>query len=256
MNKTYLIAFLTILRKETMRFLRIWPQTLLPPVITVTLYFTIFGHVLGPRIGVVNQIPYMQYIAPGLIMMSVVTNSYMNVVGSFYGLRFSKSVEELVIAPIPNYLILLGFTAGGIARGLIVGLLVTIIALFFTNLHIYNLLITISVIFLAAILFSLAGFTNALFAKKFDDTAIIPTFILTPLNYLGGIFYPIHLLPPMWYQLSLVNPIVYLVNAFRYGIIGISDISVIIAFIILISCSAALFIYNLYLLNKGKGIRT
>lgn len=255
MNKL-IIAFATIFRKETLRFMRTWGQTLLPPVITTALYFAIFGHVLGPKLGLIHGVNYMQYIAPGLIMMAIINNAYMNTVFSVYVMRFAKSIEEILVAPIPNYLILLSFTVVGVTRGIIVGALVTIVALFFTHLHIYSIAITFSIIFLAGLLFSLAGFLNALFAKKFDDTAFIPTFILTPLNYLGGIFYPISLLPPFWHTLSLFNPILYMVNAFRYGIIGISDINVLYAFIILISCSIILLGLNLYYLNKGTGLRT
>ncbi len=255
MNKL-VIAFSTIFRKETKRFLRTWIQTLLPPVITTALYFAIFGHVLGPKLGQIQGVNYMQYIAPGLIMMAIINSAYMNTVFSVYIMRFSKSIEELLVAPIPNYIILLGFTAVGITRGVMVGMLVTIVALFFTQLTIQHIFITLCIIFLSALLFSLAGFLNALFAKKFDDTAIVPTFILTPLNYLGGIFYPIALLPTFWHHLSLGNPILYMVNAFRYGILGVSDINIGIAFVLLISFSIILLILNLYFLNKGKGLRT
>lgn len=256
MNKTYLIAFLTILRKEMVRFFRIWSQTLLPPVITMTLYFVIFGRLIGSQIASVNSFNYMQYIAPGLIMMSVITNAYANVVSSFFGIRLQKSVEELLVAPIPYGLIMLGFVAGGIVRGLVTGLLVTLLALFFTHLHLHNLIVVISTVLLSALLFSLAGFTNALYAKKFDDVAIVPTFILTPLTYFGGVFYSIHVLPEFWQNLSLLNPILYIVSAFRYGILGISDVSLLTAFSILIGCCVGLFWWNLHLLHKGKGIRT
>lgn len=252
----YWIAFQTILRKETIRFLRIWIQTLLPSAITMTLYFLIFGNLLGSQIGKMHGFSYMQYIAPGLIMMSVITNSYTNVVSSFFGMRFQKSVEELLVAPLPNYLFLLGFVAGGVLRGLVVGLIVTIIALCFTHLTIHSLLTIMLVIFLAATLFALAGFTNALFAKKFDDITIVPTFILTPLTYLGGVFYSIDLLPDFWRHLSFLNPILYMVNAFRYGILGIGDVSVMNSLLMLVVCCVGLFSINLHLLNKGVGIRT
>jgi ABC-2 type transport system permease protein len=255
-SKIYWIAFLTILRKESTRFFRIWIQTLLPPAITMTLYFLIFGNLLGSQIGRIAGFTYMQYIAPGLIMMSVITNAYTNVVSSFYGMRFQKSVEELLVAPLPNALLLLGFVAGGVMRGLIVGLIVTVIALFFTHLTIYNLLAIIVVVLFAAILFALAGFTNALFAKKFDDITIIPTFVLTPLTYLGGVFYSIQLLPDFWRHLSFLNPILYMVNAFRYGILGVSDVSVVSALSLLAVCCVALFWLNVHLLNKGVGIRS
>jgi ABC-2 type transport system permease protein len=189
-------------------------------------------------------------------MMSIITNAYTNVASSFYLIRFEKSIEELLVAPIPNYLILIGFAAGGVARSLIVGVIVTIIALVFTHLYIYSFTVVISVAFLTALLFSLAGFTNALFAKKFDDTMVIPTFVLTPLTYLGGVFYSLSLLPPVWRYISLFNPIVYMVNTFRFGFLGISDISLVIAFSILMSTVIILFLLNLYLLEKGVGIRT
>jgi ABC-2 type transport system permease protein len=256
MNKIYLIAFLTILRKEMMRFFRIWSQTLLPPAITIVLYFIIFGHLIGSQLQSIEQFSYMQYLAPGLIMMAVITNAYANVVSSFFGMRFQKSIEELLIAPIPNALIILGFVAGGVVRGLLTGLLVAILALFFTHLSVHSFIITVSVIFFSALLFSLAGFTNALYARKFDDIAIVPTFILTPLTYLGGVFYSIQSLPSTWQHISLLNPILYLVNAFRFGLLGITDVSVYISFIILIGCCVLLFLFNLHLMHKGKGIRT
>ncbi len=256
MNKIYWIAFITIIRKEFVRFMRIWPQTLLPPAITSTLYFMIFGHLLGSQIGTIDGFSYIQYIAPGLIMMQIVTNAYTNVVFSFFSIRFQKSIEEMIIAPIPNAVILLGFIFAGMLRGLVVGVIITVITLFFTHLHIYNLFLILASAFLAALLFSLAGFTNALFAKKFDDVSIIPTFVLTPLTYLGGVFYSINLLPPFWRDLSMLNPILHMVNIFRYGILGISDIPISVAITILIVCSAALFALNLRLLNKGVGIRT
>jgi len=256
MNKAYFIAFITILRKEIVRFTRIWSQTLLPSVITMALYFVIFGNLLGARISSMNGYSYIQYIAPGLIMMSVIANAYGNVASSFFSVRFQKSIEEMIVAPIPNSLILLGYIAGGVARGLAVGVLATLLALSFTHLHLHNVIVIITVFFLSALLFSLAGFTNALYAKKFDDIAIVPTFILTPLTYLGGVFYSIHLLPKTWYILSLFDPILYMVNAFRYGILGVTDISLTIAFTILTVCCILLFVINLRLLNKGVGVRT
>lgn len=255
-RQIYWVAFQTILRKETTRFLRIWIQTMLPSAITMTLYFLIFGNLLGSQIGHMNGFSYMQYIAPGLIMMAVITNAYTNVVSSFYGMRFQKSVEELLIAPLPNYLFLLGYVAGGVLRGLLVGLIVTVIALFFTHLTVHNIFAIFMVVLLAATLFALAGFTNALFAKKFDDITIVPTFVLTPLTYLGGVFYSIQMLPEFWRHLSFLNPILYMVNAFRYGILGISDVSVSVALLMLAICCVGLFWLNLRLLNKGVGIRS
>jgi ABC-2 type transport system permease protein len=250
------IAFKTILTKEITRFLRIWMQTILPSAITTALYFVIFGHVVGSQIRPIDGFTYMQYIAPGLIMMAVITNAYANVVGSFYGARFQRSIEEMLVSPAPNYLILLGFVAGGVVRGLLVGLIVTILALFFTELRVTYLFTTIAIVFLTATLFSLAGFLNGLFARSFDDIAIVPTFILTPLTYLGGVFYSVNLLPDFWRMLSFGNPILYMVNTFRYGILGISDINTTSAFLLIISLVVILFAVNLRLLNKGVGIRT
>lgn len=250
------IAFKTIINKEYVRLVRIWIQTLLPPVITMTLYFVIFGQLIGRQIGDIHGFTYMQFIAPGLIMMSVITNSYANVVSSFYGARFGRSIEELIVSPTPNVLILLGYVFGGVIRGLLVGAAVTVVALFFTHLQIHHLFITISVVILAAFLFALAGFTNALFATKFDDVSIIPTFVLTPLTYLGGVFYSIKLLPPFWEKVSHLNPILYMVNTFRYGILGISDVKLLFAFVMICFFVVLMFLVNLHLLNIGKGIRT
>jgi ABC-2 type transport system permease protein len=254
--KIYIVGFLSLLRKEIKRFLRIWVQTLLPPLVTVTLYFIIFGGLIGQRLGNIAGFSYMQYIAPGLIMMSVITAAYTNVVTSFFGMRFQRSIEELVVSPLPNVLLLSGFVAGGVVRGLLVGLLVTVLALFFTHLQVHNVLVLLAIVPMTTILFSLAGFTNALFARTFDDIALIPTFILTPLTYLGGVFYSIHLLPVFWQRLSLFNPILHIVNVFRYGLLGVSDIPVPLALIIIFCCCFALFFINFYLLKIGKGIRT
>ncbi len=250
-----LIAFKTICHGEIIRFTRIWIQTILPPVITMSLYFIIFGQLIGPRIGTMDGFKYMQYIAPGLIMLSVITNSYLNVVSSFYGSRFQRNIEELLVSPTPNILILLGYVTGGIFRGLLVGAVVTAIALFFTDLTLAHPGITLLTVFSSSLLFSLAGFTNALFARKFDDITIIPTFVLTPLTYLGGVFYSISLLPEIWQKISLLNPILYMVNTFRYGILGITDINISLAFAIIFAFIIGLFVINLSLLNKGVGIR-
>jgi ABC-2 type transport system permease protein len=251
----YRVAFLTIVRKEINRFMRIWLQTILPPAITMSLYFVIFGNLIGPRIGTMQGFSYMQYIAPGIIMMSVITSAYSNVVSSLFGAKFQRHIEEILVAPIPDILIVLGFVVGGVARGIIVGAVVTIVALFFTHLHVESYLVTISVIVLTATLFSLAGFINALYAKKFDDISIIPTFVLTPLTYLGGVFYSIDLLPKVWQTLSLGNPILYMVNAFRYGVLGVSDIDLGIALIVIGLFVIALFAISLYLMRRGIGLR-
>jgi len=254
-NHRHWIAFTTLFTREIRRFIRIWPQTLLPPAITMTLYFIIFGNLIGSRIGEMGGFSYMEYIAPGIIMMSVINNAWSNVASSFFSAKFQSHIEELIVAPIPNYLILAGYVAGGTARGLCVGLIVTIVSLFFTSLAIQHLLITISVVFLSAVLFALGGFINAIFARSFDEISIIPTFILTPLTYLGGVFYSITLLPDFWQQVSLLNPILYMVNAFRYGMLGVSDITVGIAFAIILICIGLLTAFALHLLHKGTGIR-
>ncbi|WP_028305020.1 ABC transporter permease [Oceanospirillum maris] len=252
----YWIAFYTIVHKEISRFTRIWAQTLLPPAITMTLYFVIFGNLIGSRIGEMGGFSYMQFIVPGLIMMSVITNSYSNVVSSFYGARFQKSIEELLVSPTPNWIILSGFILGGVARGLTVGLIVTMLSLFFTDLHLHNVWITILVVLMTSILFALGGFINAMFARSFDDISIVPTFILTPLTYLGGVFYSISLLPEFWQGVSMLNPILYMVNTFRYGILGVSDIDVVYALSAVAVFIVSMFTLALTLLNKGKGIRS
>jgi ABC-2 type transport system permease protein len=251
-----LIALRAIASKEIRRFSRIWIQTVLPPVITTALYFIIFGNLIGPRIGQMDGFDYMEFIIPGLIMMAVITNSYSNVVSSFYGSKFQRHIEEMLISPIPNYIILLGYMAGGVARGLIVGLAVTIVSLVFHPLNIHSIPVMLSMVILTAILFSLAGLINGVFAKSFDDISIIPTFVLTPLTYLGGIFYSINMLPDFWKTMSLGNPILYMVNAFRYGFLGVSDIKLATSYIIIVGFIIVLYVFSLYLLRKGHGIRT
>ena len=250
-----LVAVKTIIRKEIVRVLRIWIQTIVPPAITMTLYFVIFGNLIGKRIGSMDGFDYMQYIAPGLIMMSVITNSYGNVVSSFFGAKFTRHVEEMLVAPMSNASIIIGHVAGGVLRGLLVGTLVTVIALFFTHLDVAHPFIMISVVLLSSIVFSLAGFINAIFATKFDDISIVPTFILTPLTYLGGVFYTISLLPPFWQSVSKANPILYMVNAFRYGILGKSDIDIGHAYVILFVFIVVLFTACVQLMRRGIGIR-
>ncbi|MBR03178.1 MAG: ABC transporter permease, partial [Acidiferrobacteraceae bacterium] len=229
-----MVAFYTIVVKEITRFLRIWQQTILPPAITTTLYFVIFGNLIGPRIGQMDGFNYMDFIVPGLILMAVITSSYSNVVSSFFGAKFMRSVEEILVSPTPNVIILTGFVVGGVARGIIVGLVVTLVSLFFSDLRIHDLAVLASVVILTAILFSLGGFINAVFAKSFDDVSIVPTFVLTPLTYLGGIFYSIHLLPEFWQGVSMANPILYMINAFRFGFLGISDINIAFSYAIII----------------------
>lgn len=252
----YWVAFTTILKKEILRFARIWVQTMLPSVITTALYFVIFGRLIGQRIGPMGGFNYLDFIVPGLVLMSVITNAYANVVSSFYSSKFSRYVEELLVAPVPNWVILTGFVAGGVARGLAVGLVVTLVALFFTDLHIHSYLATLAVFTLTAILFALGGFINAVYANSFDDISIIPTFVLTPLTYLGGVFYSIDLLPDFWRFISQGNPVLYMVNAFRYGLLGVSDIDLWIAFAIILGFIGALGFYSLLLLERGVGIKT
>ena len=245
----------TLTYREIRRFFRIWQQALIPSVITTMLYFVIFGSFIGSRIGSMGGFEYMQFMAPGLIMLAVITNSYSNVVSSFYGNKFSRSLEELLVSPMPTYLILIGFVAGGVARGIIVGILVLTTSLFFTEIVVQNISLTLLVIILTAILFSLAGLLNAIFADSFDDINIVPTFILTPLIYLGGVFYSITLLSETWQIISKLNPVLYMVNAFRYGMLGVSDINVnfaigMISFFIIVFYTA-----SLYILKKGIGIR-
>ncbi|MFN3586316.1 MAG: ABC transporter permease [Moraxellaceae bacterium] len=249
------VALATILTREIRRFTRIWVQTLLPPAITMSLYFVIFGSLVGSRIGNMGGFDYMQYIVPGLIMMAVITNSYANVVSSFYSAKFQRNIEELLVSPVPNHIILTGFVLGGVVRGLLVGLIVTVLSLFFTRLHLHHAFIIVYTVLMTAVLFSLGGFINAVYAKSFDDISIIPTFVLTPLTYLGGVFYSIDLLSPFWQSVSLLNPIVYMVNAFRYGILGVSDVNIWLSLGLLTVLSAGLFAYALHLLNRGTGIR-
>ncbi|MFD1261587.1 ABC transporter permease [Entomomonas asaccharolytica] len=252
---TNLIALRTIVSREIHRFMRIWAQTLLPPAITMALYFIIFGKLIGSRIGDMGGFDYIQYIVPGLIMMSVITNSYSNVVSSFFGAKFHRSIEELLVSPVSPHTILVGYITGGILRGLAVGFIVSILSLFFTKLHINHLGITILVVVLTATVFSLAGFINAVYARNFDDISIVPTFVLTPLTYLGGVFYSINLLPEFWQSVSLINPILHMVNAFRYGILGVSDINIFIAIGFLLVATLVLYSLSLYLLKTGKGLR-
>lgn len=249
------IAFETILIKEIRRFMRIWLQTLVPPAITIGLYFLIFGNLIGRRIGEMGGFNYIDFIVPGLIMMAVIQNAYANVSSSFFSNKFQRCVEEILVSPVPNYIILLGFVAGGMVRGLAVGLIVTGMSFMFTSLSIEHLWLTLLVVLLTAMVFSLAGFINALFANTFDDISIIPTFVLTPLIYLGGVFYSIELLPTAGQWISALNPVLYMVNTFRYGILGTSDVNIYWALSILVLFGAVLFAVALYLLRRGTGLR-
>lgn len=254
--KLFYVAFLTIVRKEISRFTRIWVQTILPPAISMTLYFIIFGNLIGSRIGKMQNFDYMEFIAPGIIMMAIINNSYSNVVSSFFGAKMQRHIEEMLVAPVPIFIILAGYISGGVVRGLFVGLIVTVVALFFTELHIAYPGIVVATVILTSVLFSLGGFVNAVFAQKYDDISIIPTFVLTPLIYLGGVFYSIDLLPEFWQKISQLNPILYMVNAFRYGILGVSDISISYAFSLILVFIAILSAFSLYLLHRGTGIKS
>lgn len=253
--RRYRVTFLTLFTKEVMRFTRIWMQTILPAAITTTLYFLIFGRLIGARIGPMDGFAYIDFIVPGLVLMAVITNAYSNTVSSFYSSKFSRFVEELLVSPAPNWIILAGYVSGGVARGLVVGVVVMLVAALFTDLGIYSPGITALVILLTAVLFSLGGFINAIFASSFDDISIVPTFVLTPLTYLGGVFFSISLLPEPWRTLSLANPVLYMVNAFRYGLLGTSDIPLPVAFGIIIAFIVALTALSLLLLRRGVGIK-
>ncbi|MGF1692862.1 ABC transporter permease [Photobacterium kagoshimensis] len=256
MRYQYWIAFKSLISKEVNRFARIWVQTLVPPAITMTLYFIIFGSLIGSRIGEMNGFSYMEYIVPGLIMMSVITNSYSNVASSFFSAKFQHNIEELLVAPVPNYIIIAGYVGGGVLRGLGVGFIVTVVSLFFVDLQIAHLGVIIATVLLTSIVFSLGGLINAVYARTFDDISIIPTFILTPLTYLGGVFYSISLLPEFWQGVSKLNPIVYMVNAFRYGFLGVSDVGIGTSFAVLAGFILGLYGFAYYLISRGIGLRS
>ena len=249
------IGFETMIIREFSRIVRIWGQTIVPPAVTATLYFIIFGNLIGRRVGQVGGYDYMQFIAPGLIMMTVITNSYANVVSSFFGAKFGKHLEELLVSPLPNWLIVAGYTGGGILRGVLVGAVVTIVSLFFTHLALTHVFAVISAVLLTSIVFSLGGFINALFAKNFDHISWFPTFVLTPLTYLGGVFYSITMLPSWAHMVSHANPILYMVSAFRYGFLGTSDVDLRLAYGIMVSAAVGMFALAVALLNRGTGIR-
>ena len=246
----------TIARREVARILRIWTQTLIPPAITMTLYFLIFGGLIGSRVGKMDGISYMDFIVPGLVMMSVIQNSYGNISSSFFGAKFGRHVEELLVSPMPHWVILGGYVAGAVLRGLMVGVIVLLIAMLFTEVRIPHPLVTASTVLLGATIFSLAGFVNAVFAKKFDDVAIVPVFILTPLTYLGGVFYSIRLLPGWAEAATHANPIFYMVNAFRYGLLGVSDVPLWVAYALMLAFVLALTMLSLWLLRRGVGLRS
>ncbi|MEZ0471273.1 ABC transporter permease [Luteimonas salinilitoris] len=250
------IALGTIVRREIVRILRIWGQTLVPPAITMTLYFLIFGGLIGSRIGEMGGFSYMEFIVPGLVMMSVIQNSYGNISSSFFGAKFGRHIEELLVSPMPSWVVLTGYVAGAVARGLAVGAIVLCIAMLFTTVRIPHPLVTFSTVLLGATIFALAGFVNAVYAKKFDDVAIVPIFILTPLTYLGGVFYSVSLLPGWAEAATHANPIFYMVNAFRYGLLGQSDVPLWIAYALMLFFVVALATLGLMLLRRGVGLRS
>jgi ABC-2 type transport system permease protein len=249
-------AYNTIVRKEVLRFSRIWKQTLIPPVITNILYFIIFGNLIGERIGQIESFSYTDFIFPGLLLMSVITHSYTNTVSSLYISKYHRYIEELLVSPIQNYTILAGFITGGVIRGLSVGVVVIIAAQFFVTFTVHNLFLMMIVIILSSTLFSMCGFLNGLFASDWDDINVIPTFIMTPLTYLGGIFFSISMLPEIWQDIALINPILYLINALRFSMLGITDVSVAIAFLIILLFNIVLATLCIYFLKIGKGLRT
>lgn len=256
LKRLYRVAYKSIVRKEVSRFMRIWAQTLVPPAITMTLYFVIFGNLIGERIGPMGGFDYLQYIAPGLIMMAVITSSYANVVSSFFSAKFQKHIEEMLVAPISHGVLLAGYVTGGMVRGLIVGVVVTAVALAFTRLQVAHPGIMLLSVVLTSMLFALAGFTNGMVARSFDDTSVVPTFVLTPLTYLGGVFYSVELLPELWRGLSMANPILYMVNAFRYGVLGVSDVSPALALGATALAALGMVVLNLWMLRRGVGIRS
>lgn len=251
-----LVAVYTITRKEIVRFFRIWTQSLLPSPISIILYFVIFGSLIGPRIGVIKGVPYVEYIAPGLIMMAVINNAFSNVVASFYGAKFQRNIDEMFVAPMASWAILTGFTLGGITRGCLVGLIVTVVSLVFTTLTVHHVGITLLVVLLTAMLFSVCGLINAIFSRKFDDISIVPTFILTPLTYLGGVFYSIDMLSPAWQKISYLNPILYIISAFRYGMLGISEVSITKSIVFIGVLNIVLFGLAWRLLVKGVALKS
>jgi ABC-2 type transport system permease protein len=256
MTSRNFVALRTIWIKECTRFLRIWVQTLLPPAITMSLYFVIFGNLIGSRIGEMGGFSYMEFIVPGLIMMAVITNSYSNVCSSFYSAKFQHNIEEMLVAPVPNWVIIAGFVGGGVARALLIGIIVTVVSLFFVDIQIHSVAFIIITLILTAILFATAGLINAIFANSFDDISIIPTFILTPLTYLGGVFYSLSMLPEFWQGVSKINPIVYMVNGFRYGFLGVSDVNQYMSLGLLVGFNVVLLAVAYSLINRGVGIRS
>jgi len=256
MRSLYITQLKSLAIKETYRYLRIWVQTLVPPIITTSLYFVIFGNLIGGRIGEMGGFSYMEFIVPGLIMMSVITSSYQNVSSSFFSQKFQRNIEELLVAPVPTHVIIWGFILGGMGRSIMVGTLVTTISLFFVPLHVHSWVFVITTLLLTAIMFSLAGLFNGIFAQSFDDVSIVPTFVLQPLTYLGGVFYSISMLPPFWQAVSRINPIVYMISGFRFGFLGMEDVSIWVSLGVLAAFIITLYSLCYHFITKGRGLRS
>jgi ABC-2 type transport system permease protein len=250
-----LTAYYTMLRGDFVRIMRIWSQTLLPPIVTTSLYFIVFGTFIGSQLAPIQGLSYIQFIVPGLIMMSVITSSYMNTVSTFYFAKWTHTLDEVLVSPMPEWLVIVGFVSGGVMRGLMVGVLVGIVGLFFTHLAIHSIVVLVLALALTSVLFSLGGLINGVFAKGFDGISIVPTFVLTPLTYLGGVFFSIEQFSPLWQQVALLNPILYMVNAFRWGFFGVSDINIWICFAVLITFILILLGVIIYLFKRGMGVR-
>jgi len=255
MKSPALVGYLTMVRKELVRIFRIWSQTLLPPVITMTLYFVIFGAFIGSQVARIDGFTYMQYIVPGLVMMSIITNAYQNPVSTFFFAKWQRTIDEMLVSPMPSWVVIAGFVTGGILRAFLTGALVIAVSLFFTHLTIVSVGILLGAAFLTSLIFALAGVINAIYAKGFDAISIVPNFVLTPLTYLGGVFYSIKLLPPVWAKVSLANPILYMVNAFRYGFLGVSDVRLVTCFAVMGGLTFALLLWALFLFKRGAGLK-
>lgn len=251
-----LTGFLTLAGRESRRVIRIWKQTLVPPIITTSLYFLIFGKLIGGRIGEMNGVSYMQFIAPGLVMMTAITASYVNTASSFFLSKFTRTYEELLVSPLSSHDIIWGYIIGSMMRGGLAGILVMLVSLCFVSFDIHSWAMILLTLMMTTIAFALGGFINAIYAKTFDDVGIIPTFVLTPLTYLGGVFYSISLLPEFWQTVSKFNPIVYMVNGFRYGFLGVSDVPVIYTFGVLLLFIVVLYSIAFSLMEKGVGLRS
>lgn len=251
-----LISFYTIVRKDVVRIFRIWPQTFLPSIITSVLYFLIFGTVLGNRIGSFGDVPFIDFVIPGLIMLAVVTNSFSNVATVVFSSRFfARNIDELLVSPTPPWVIVAGFVASGVVRGSIVGLLVFAVSIPFAGFHVENAFVVLFFLFLTSTALSLGGLLNGIHAKSIDGINIIPTFVLTPLIYLGGVFYSIEVLPAFWQPVSLANPLFYIVDGFRNGMLGIADTSLWVSSGVLLAVTAVLALFAWYEIRVGLHLK-